>query len=536
MSFATVFIALLCGFTPPSPAASHGATRDDRALESIPAIDSKDWSLAHARQLLDRAGFGGTPEQIEKLFALGPEGAVDCLLDAASGREPEQRFDAEILRKKLREMLPPGETPKGEVGQKLRRQLVLKDRSQFEEYREFWITQMETSADPLREKLALFWHGYFTSAQREVRDSYSMARQVELYRALGLSSFRELLQRASKEPAMIEYLNNDQNKKQSPNENFAREVMELFTMGPGHYTEDDIHEAARAFTGWQTREGEFVFSRGRHDFGKKQFLGRTGAFGGEEILDILLEQDATPRFVAKKLFEFFAYRDPSPDEIEPLARLLREHDYALRPALRALFLSKAFYSQDAVGALFKSPVEFCVSTVRRLDIEPPPPGVLVEACALLGQELLNPPNVKGWDGGESWISASTLLMRANVARALVFGDAAFVARGRKNKMDGERTKDNVASVGFKVMKDLRGWRPAIQVDKWIGDATDAHTAVTRLCDRLLAITPAPSTVDEFVRYAAPFGDEAFDPTQQDTRELLVEVVHMILCLPEYQLN
>lgn len=506
-------------------------------LEALPAAE---WSLAHVRHLVDRVGFGATPRQLEELRALGPEGAVDALLSGLTNGQAPASYDLEKVGKKFREnamsAMADGEPRTEEEIAALKKQLVKEDREQFVDYRGFWFEQMVTTSDPVREKLALFWHGYFTSAQREVKNSYLMAHQIELYRSSGALSFRDLLHRASKEPAMIEYLNNDQNKKQAPNENFAREVMELFTMGPGNYSERDIKEAARAFTGWQQKAGEFVFARGRHDFGEKEFLGRKGRFEGDQILDILLEQEATPRFVAKKLFEFYVHPDPSPQLVDELAKRLRSLDYATLPFLRTLFLSREFYSQDAQGALFKSPVEFVVSTLRRLEIDPPSGKFLAEASTLLGQELLNPPNVKGWEGGESWISASTLLQRANVARILVFGERAFDREELKKRRGSLKQGGGKALAQFQALRELKGWRPELKLGERVGDCDTATEAVIRISDRLLPVAPSKETIQELAQYAAPFGDDAFDARQPETQALLEDVVHLVLCLPEYQLN
>lgn len=501
----------------------------DSSAQTLAPLPDEAWNLSAARHLLDRAGFGGTPEEIAEFHSLGLEGAVDRLLARASERKPLEVFEAEFVRKKYREMLPQGMDKDSPEAQQLRKDAIRDDRAQFERYREFWLAKMTTGEEPLREKLALFWHGYFTSAQREVRDSYAMARQIELYRGWGLGSFSDLLHRASKEPAMLEYLNNDQNKKQAPNENFAREVMELFTMGPGNYSEGDIKEAARAFTGWGQRDGEFAFLRGRHDFGEKTFLGRSGKFGGEEILDILLEQEATSRFVATKLFEFFVRPNPEPKLVDSLAATLRAHDLDVAAFLGDVLRSREFYSQESQGALFKSPIEFAVSTVRRLGIKEPPYAIMVEACERLGQELLNPPNVKGWDGGEAWISASSLLQRANFARVLVLGRDAAPGGGK-----GGRGGDEMVSP--RVRKDLKDFRPELAVADWIAGAQGSRGAVARLCDRFLAVAPTRATVEDLANYVAPFGDDAFDPADPDTERLLRDVVHMILCLPEYQLN
>jgi uncharacterized protein (DUF1800 family) len=521
------------------------------AGDPLAPLQAAEWNLAAARHLLDRAGFGGTPEQIAALHALGLDAAVESLVagegalegDGGDGdggdfeaRKLTRRYRDHALAMDEREMDPEAADGK-DAAQELRRELARLDREQAAEFRAHWFATMVRTDDPLREKLALFWHGYFTSSQREVRDSHAMVHQIELYRDLGRGSFRELLHRASREPAMLQYLNAAQNKKQAPNENFAREVMELFTLGPGHYREDDVREAARAFTGWQLRNGEFFFNRKQHDGGEKSFLGKRGEFRGEDVLDILLEHEATAEFVARKLFTFFAHEEPGDAIVAGLAAGLRGSDYDVAALLKTLFRSRAFYAVESLGAQIKSPVEFVVSTVRRLAVAPPSGAFLAEAAAALGQDLLNPPNVKGWDGGFAWVSSSTLILRANLARVLVLGETAL-REERKARQDGNPRDGGMRESPFagRMVRELKGYRPELDLEAWLGGVTTSSEAVARLCDRFLPVAPSRSTVAELARYAAPFGDDAFDPRDPESRRALAEVVHLVLCLPEYQLN
>lgn len=503
------------------------APEDASSLEPLP---EQEWTLETARHLLDRAGFGGTPEEIEALAARGLDGAVDWLL-AAPAPEGAGAFDAVPLerdparRRELQEL--PEEERKARV-----KELREQERAQVESYRTFWLGQMIEGGAPLREKMALLWHGWFTSSIREVKNGYAMARQIELYRRAGLGSFRSLLHAASKEPAMLVYLNNDKNNKDAPNENFAREVMELFTLGPGNYTERDIHEAARAFTGWKTDGVEFRFAKKQHDSATKSVLGRTGDLDGDDVLDALLEQEAAPRFVANKLFAFFAHSEPEPALEAALAAELARADYELRPFLRTLFRSRAFYARPARGAQVKSPVEFVVSTVRRLGAAPPPGVFLAQACEQLGQALLAPPSVKGWDGGESWISSSTILLRSNLARVLVHG----VDRPGRATRAAAKAEGLKRAALARIYKELKGYEPALDVRALAGGARTARGVAIALCDRFLAVAPAEATVDELMRCIAPFGDDGFDPDAKEAADLVRDAVHVVLSLPEYQLN
>ncbi len=290
---------------------------------------------------------------------------------------------------------------------------------------------MLTSPRPLQEKMALFWHGHFATNEEKVRDYRKMLRQVELFQREGMGNFRTLMVHIAQDPAMLAFLDAGVNVKGSPNENFAREIMELFTLGVDNYTEHDIREAARAFTGWNFVGLDFQIDRSKHDGGEKQLLGRQGRFDGVEVINILLEQPAAPEFIAAKLYRFFVRDDISPAVRTALGARLREADYALAPLLETLLLSKDFYADESRATRFKSPVEYVVSTYRKLGL-PQVPGApdfnLVTAS--LGQHLLYPPTVAGWSYGRSWITPSLLIERGNFALDLMFPDIEFIPEDR----------------------------------------------------------------------------------------------------------
>jgi uncharacterized protein (DUF1800 family) len=271
---------------------------------------------------------------------------------------------------------------------------------------------MVASASPLTERMTLFWHNHFTSSVQKVRSPALMYRQNVLLRRHALGNFGELLHAVSKDPAMLVYLDSATSRRGQPNENFAREVMELFTLGEGRYGEHDIKEAARAFTGWSIDldSGEFRFRPMLHDYGTKTVLGRA-ADTGDEVLDILLAQPATAEFVAAKLWREFVSPQPEPEELRRVAGALRESRYEVHPALRALLLTPAFWAPQNRAALVKSPVDLVVGTLRQFDIGFGDPLPFVFLLSALGQDVLSPPNVKGWPGGEAWINSTTLLAR-----------------------------------------------------------------------------------------------------------------------------
>lgn len=359
-----------------------------------------------ARHLLNRTSFAAGPADIETFAALTREQAVDRLLSwtgkpAVTPPPPWMGEPFESLRR-FRGLGPE------------ERKLALRElfRKAFE-LQAWWLTEMLVTPSPLTEKMTLFWHNHFVSSQQKVRSPQLMYRQNALLRRHALGNFGELLHAVARDPAMVIYLDSASNRKGQPNENFAREVMELFTVGEGHYGERDVKEAARAFTGWgiDPDRGEFAFRRLAHDDGVKTVLGRSGNFNGDAVLDILLAQPRTAEHIAAKLWREFVSPDPDPAAVGRIAKAFRESGYEIGPALRALLTSDAFYEPRHRAALIKSPVELVVGTLRQFSFTTGEPLPFVLSTAQLGQNLLAPPNVKGWPGGEAWINSTTLLAR-----------------------------------------------------------------------------------------------------------------------------
>jgi uncharacterized protein (DUF1800 family) len=282
---------------------------------------------------------------------------------------------------------------------------------------------MLASRRPLEEKLTLFWHGHFASGENKVRDYRMMLQQNEMFRGRASGKFRDLLVGILKDPAMLVYLDNGENVKKHPNENFGRELLELFTMGVGNYTERDVREAARAFTGWTNNVLVFKFDNDQHDVGQKTFLGRTGAFDGEDIIDTILAQPVTAEFMAAKIYRFFVREDVGAPLKAELGRTYRESGYQMKPLLKRIFLSKDFYSPAAFATGIKSPVHLVVSTYKKMSLrEMPTIPDFGRMTSSLGQSLFDPPNVAGWAGGRTWITPSTLLNRGNLFRGVLFPD------------------------------------------------------------------------------------------------------------------
>lgn len=295
-----------------------------------------------------------------------------------------------------------------------------------------WMDLMATSPGQLREKVALFWHGHFACRTRRPDDSLALLNTI---REKALGKFPDLLLAVSQEPAMLQFLNNQQNKKEHPNENFAREVMELFTLGRGNYTELDVKEAARAFTGWgYDGQSRFKFREREHDAGSKTLLGETGNWGGEDALRILAQQPAMATFVVTKMYRFFVNDVPDPAHITPLAAAFRKSDYDISDLLERLFSADWFYAPANMGNLIKSPVALVAGLRRTLNLQVANDKQLLGYQKALGQTLFMPPNVAGWPGGRAWIDSSSLLLRLQLP-SILFKNAEFAVRLKDDEND-----------------------------------------------------------------------------------------------------
>ena len=385
-----------------------------------------------ARHLLVRTGFDAAPGAVTPLAPLDRQAAAQRLIAAVRTQtviDPptwvnDPLPDVRVIRRL-------SEAERKALQQRLREQSV--------ELKAWWYTEMLATDTPLSERMTLFWHNHFTSGLRKVKSPTLIYRQNVLLRRHALGSFRELLHAVARDPAMVVYLDNQTNHREKPNENFARELLELFTLGEGHYTEQDVKAAARAFTGWMVdREtGAFRFNPRQHDDGMKTFLGRNGNFNGDDILDIVLAQPRTAEHLTEKLWREFISPTPAPQEVKRLADIFRANGYELRPLLEALFTSTHFWDAASRGSLVKSPVELIVGTLRFFDIPTAQNRLLARAGAALGQNLFDPPNVKGWPGGDTWIASNTLLMRQQLLERIL--------RGREMPDDAHRRGDAAAT-------------------------------------------------------------------------------------------
>jgi uncharacterized protein (DUF1800 family) len=281
-----------------------------------------------------------------------------------------------------------------------------------------WLNEMIHQKNPLNERMAFFWHGHFACRSA---NSYHMQQYLNTIRQNALGDFKTMLMAISKTPAMLSFLNNQQNKVEHPNENFAREVMELFTMGIGHYNENDVKEGARAFTGWAFNRSSdnFEFKEKWHDGGEKTFLGQTGKFKGEDIVALLLKEKQTAKYVTEKIWRFFVNEEVNEKAIEKLADVFYESDYNISLLMLALFSSRAFYDAENRSALVKSPIDLIVNISRQLDLKWMNTNTLIRTQRVLGQVLMLPPNVAGWKGGRAWIDTSSLTLRMGLPNLLL---------------------------------------------------------------------------------------------------------------------
>jgi uncharacterized protein (DUF1800 family) len=438
----------------------------------------RPWTRALAAHLYRRAGFGATAAELDEAVKAGPVATVDRLCNPAPSPDASA-FEQSVAT--LAERTAAAGNP--------------------QQLSAWWLFRMQGTADPLLEKLTLFWHGHFATSAAKVDKPRLMLAQNELLRSHALSRFEDMVKAVSRDPAMLVYLDSTSNRRIRPNENYARELLELFCLGVGNYTEHDIKEVARAFTGWELRADQFAFNHIQHDTGTKAFLGQSGNFDGDDAVRVILAQPAAPRFIARKLVRFFAFDEPAaPDAlVEPLAEELRRNDFRIAPAVRRLLGSNLFFSDASVGRKVKSPVEMCVGLLRALGAT----TNLVKAAqglSELGQALFFPPNVKGWDGGRAWINSSTLLGRANfVRRVMLAGETRFQHGGLAGLL---------ASAG----------------------ATGPEATVDWLLDLLVAV-PVPSesraTLVQLVK-----GRDG--PGERD--RALTDAVHAISTLPEFQLT
>lgn len=450
----------------------HEAIDPDWAWTEYHPSPAEPWDTRRAAHLFRRAGFGATQAELRAAVDAGPAAAIDALLQATV--EP-----AEFLNEV--DALAAASLASGNV----------------ENLSAWWAYRMLSTPAQLLEKMTLFWHGHFATSAAKVEDSELMFAQNKLLRAFALGDFSELLLEISRDPAMLIYLDSATNRKAHPNENFAREIMELFCLGEGNYSEHDIRELARCFTGWEVKREKFRFNRYQHDTGAKTILGETGNFGGENGVAIVAKQPAAPLFIAMKLVKFFVMDEPEPTEVllAPLAQELRDNNMQIAPVVRRIFSSNLFFSKLAIGRKVRSPAEFAIGFLRSLQGSTNA-YQLASSLKTLGQGLLYPPSVKGWDGGRTWINSSTLLGRSNLIRDL---------------LDSDKTR-----FGKETLTDFMRGQGIRNIDQLLD-----------LFEEILFAVRIPGAARDRIRQLAGSGLE---------EAKLKDAVHALCTLPEFQLG
>jgi hypothetical protein len=572
-------------------------------IGDLTPIAAQDWTYDRAAHLIERAGFGAPPDEIRRLAKMTPQQAVDELVDYQSiDNSAAKPFEESGIWDAGMDPFPPSRADAVRIGRERGAALgvqVLPEGSprrlqpvvdkffyglrantiETQRLGVWWANRMLITRRPLEEKLTLFWHGHFATGDTKVRDYRMMLRQNDMLRARASGDLRALLVGILEDPAMLVYLDNGENVKKHPNENFGRELLELFTMGVGNYTERDVREAARAFTGWTNDVLVFKFDADQHDFGEKTFIGRTGPFNGRDIIDAILAQPVTAEFVAAKLYRFFVREDPSPAIKAELGRGFRATGYQIKPLLKRIFLSKDFYSPSSVATQIKSPVTLVVSTYRKLGLRDLPTiPDFGRLTVTLGQSLFDPPNVAGWAGGRTWITPATLLQRGNLFREVLSPPdpqsfrapdrqmPATYARVGENLKKGmnitEATKEGTGDAESNMMADrdedyntryasYRGYLMAFErtrpIPRRVADinlttivaAANAKTvedAVDCFLQRFLSVPLAPKDRTVLVDFLRGALGASVLPRGAALEPALRELLYLVLSTPEYQLG
>jgi uncharacterized protein (DUF1800 family) len=460
--------------------------------------DKQPWNLKWAGHLFRRAGFGADLVQLNKAIDHGFKTTLDNVLNG--GKDDYDFYDKEFNLSGV----------ENTVGTKLA------ESNNAYDLRGWWLQVLWYSPYPLREKMTLFWHNHFVSSIAKVRSGVKMYNQNKVLRRFALGKFPAFLLKVSKDPAMLDYLDSNSNINGKPNENYAREVMELFSLGVGNYTEKDVQEAARAFTGWHTNGSEsrpaFEFNKNYHDFGTKTILGQKGEWSGDDVVRIIVEQKACAPFLVRKFYRFFISENADPPDalLSPLADSFRKSGYDIAEVVGTILRSRHFFSEHAYRQRVKNPVEFALGAAKVMG-NVVNPRALVSRIDDMGQQLFGPPNVKGWPGGKSWLNTSTVLARHNFAQALCSGTSDI------NKGSAERLERGAAIVDPSAhFKQQKITEPEKILDTLANIVfQDELGAKTR--NRLLS----------FLKDGEPKA-AVFD-------QRVGETIHAMMCMPEFQL-
>jgi uncharacterized protein (DUF1800 family) len=498
-----------------TPRRVRNVHRSEAAAVDVDTLDATD-----ARFLLTRTGFEATAAEVAPFVGMTREQAVDALL-AGARNEASTQPPAWVM-----EPIPSVDVRRAWT-QDERRDDQREQSRRYDDLRGWWIREMVTTRSPLSERMTLFWHDHFPSGEDKVHYPQLMFRQNALLRRDALGNFSDLLHAVSKDPAMLQYLDGAGSRKGRPNENFAREVMELFTLGEGHYSQQDVTEAARSYTGWTLDPNTLAyhFNPKIHDDGDKTVLGQTGNFDGDQVLDILLAQPETATFITTELWREFISETPDPAQIAPVAERFRASHYDIKTALRGLFSSDAFWDERNRGVLVKSPAEFVVGAVREFDIGDADQDATALAVQVrnFGENLFYPPNVKGWPGGENWINSSTLLARKQFIEQLFRATEAHGMRLAASSMSVPMPNKTNSMMTNAVMKPAAMQRQRLglrfDLDAWLArynttpDARPDLSTQLQMQRAVLAVSPADA-IEPDVTSSAYLRALLMDPAYQ----------------------
>jgi uncharacterized protein (DUF1800 family) len=477
--------------------------RSTAGLERYAPSDAQPWNDVRAAHLLRRTIFGPTPAEIDSAVRSRPDAVVEQLL-----AEPRRLPDPPATWVNEDPFVRPDSAER-----KIERQRV-------DDTRGWWMALIANQGLSLTEKMTLFWHDHFATQAIDVKRPQYLFKQNTAFRQSAFGNFKHLVLAMNTDPAMLYFLDGRLNKVGKPNENYARELMELFTMGVGNYTEADVGEAARAFTGWIVEGRRSRLNENRHDKGEKTFLGRTGNWNGVEITNIIFDRPVTAKFICRKLYQEFVYHYPDEWIVDQLAQKLREHNYELKPVLETLLLSAHFFDDSTIGSKIKSPIDLTAGTARSLGLTVGEDGnleakFLVDQAEDLGQKLLDPPNVAGWQGYRSWISTNTLPKRHLHTDKLVNGESHFVGREFY-------TMSAMDHVDY-IMRFPDPW-DAVKLVRSMGECLTAF--------------PVDAEREELFLSVLLEGAEVYDwnPGARGAGLRIANLIKLILELPEYQLG
>ena len=466
--------------------------------------------MAH---LLRRAGFGATPDELDHFLGMSYEDAVEELI----AQQPSADLPHDLIR---RYHVDQSDLRNGQAAAAQ------------------WVFRMVNTDAVLREKMCLFWHRIFATAATKLIQARMVTNQVSMFREYGMGSFKDLLVQLSRDPAMLMWLDNQDNHAGSINENYGREILELFSMGVGNYTEDDIKECARAFTGWRVVNPDYMSIKMRnntarpygyiawqfeyddedHDHEDKRFLGEVGDFNGEDVVDIICRQPATARFIARHMYHFFIadelpvpqwphFEPLDPEAIDVMAQAYFDSGYDISAMLRAMFNSDSFKAESARFARIKSPAEMVVGTLRLagpIDLPSTDTYAAAGACAAMGQGLLNPPSVEGWQGGSEWINTGAYVQRVNFA---------------------SRVLNDPRKLGIRAVIDR-------VADRAAGRPMSAEDVVDACLDILGPLPVLETTREGLIAYASKWGDMSFP--SEETDKNIITLIQLIVTTQEYQ--